>query len=62
MILIITCLVATELVMEFIWNFIVFYIMSNLNTYWMVCHLCGFIKIKLYHHIILFYFLPNEMK
>jgi hypothetical protein len=40
----ITCLAATELVMEFIWNFMVFHLMPNLNTYWVPYHFCGFAK------------------
>jgi hypothetical protein len=46
MILTVTCLVAIELVMEFIWNFMVFHLMSNHKTYWVPYHFCGFAKIK----------------
>jgi hypothetical protein len=46
MILSITCLAATELVMEFISNSMVFHLMPKLNTYWIPCHFCGFFKMK----------------
>jgi hypothetical protein len=46
MILTITCLAATELIMEFIWNSMVFHLMPNLNTYSVPCHFCGFVKMK----------------
>jgi hypothetical protein len=60
MILSITCLAVTELLMEFIWNFMVFfYLMSNFNTYWY--HFCKFANemISSYHFIL---FLPNKIK
>jgi hypothetical protein len=56
MILTITCLAATELVMEFIWNSLDFHLMPNLNTYWVPYHFCGFFKMKWYYHVISFYF------
>jgi hypothetical protein len=46
MILTITCLAATELAMEFIWNSMGFHLMPNLNIYWVPCHFCGFFKMK----------------
>jgi hypothetical protein len=46
MILSITYLAATELVMKFISNSMVFHLMPNLNTYWVPCHFCGFFKMK----------------
>jgi hypothetical protein len=46
MILSITCLAATELVMEFISNSMVFHLMPNLNTYWIHYHFYGFFKMK----------------
>jgi hypothetical protein len=57
--------------MKFICNSMVFYPMSNHNTYWVPCYFCEFAKLKWYHHVILFYFyqikwnlpfLPNKMK
>jgi hypothetical protein len=62
MILTITCLAATELVMEFIWNSMGFHLMPNLNTYWVPCHFCEFFKMKWYHHCHFISFLSNEMK
>jgi hypothetical protein len=56
MILIVTCLAATELVMEFISNSMGFHLMPNLNTYWVPCHFCGFLKMKWYHDVISFHF------
>jgi hypothetical protein len=44
MILAITSLAITELVIEFICNSIDFHPMPNLNTYWVPCHFCGFLK------------------
>jgi hypothetical protein len=44
MILTISCLVAMELVIKFILNFISFHLMPNLNTYWVPCHFCEFTK------------------
>jgi hypothetical protein len=41
-----TCLAATKLVMEFIWNSMVFHLMPNLNTYWVPCHFYEFGKMK----------------
>jgi hypothetical protein len=55
-ILTITCLVTTELVMEFIWNSMCFHLMPNLNTYWVPYHFCEFFKMKWYHHVISFHF------
>jgi hypothetical protein len=46
MILTIIYLTAMELVMEFILNSMVFYLMSNLNTYWVSYHFCEFSKMK----------------
>jgi hypothetical protein len=46
MILTNTCLAATELVTKFIWNSIGFYLMPNLNTYWVPRHFYGFKKMK----------------
>jgi hypothetical protein len=33
-----------------------FYLMPNLNTYWVPSHFYGFFKIKWYHHVISFHF------
>jgi hypothetical protein len=41
-----TCLAVVELVMEFIWNSMIFYLVPNLNIYWVPCHFCGFAKMK----------------
>jgi hypothetical protein len=46
MILTNTCLAATELVIEFISNSLIFHLMPNLNIYWVPCHFCGFAKMK----------------
>jgi hypothetical protein len=46
MILTFVCLAITELVIKFIWNFMVFYLMPNLNTYWVPYHFYKFGKIK----------------
>jgi hypothetical protein len=45
-ILIITCLAAMKLVMEFIWHSVIFHLIPNLNTQWV--------------HIILFYFYQTK--
>jgi hypothetical protein len=40
----------------------VFHLMSNLNTYWVPCHFCGFSKMKWYHYVTSFHFTKwNEM-
>jgi hypothetical protein len=39
-------LAVVELVMEFIWNSMIFYLVPNLNIYWVPCHFCGFAKMK----------------
>jgi hypothetical protein len=52
MILTVTCLAATELVMEFIWNSVGIHVMPNLNTYWILCQwICQNEMIPSYHFI-----------